>query len=111
MGLNIKNEETCRLVQELAQLTGESLTAAVTDAVKEKLSKCAIVRETKPVLERMMEIARDPRRALKSRGSRLTMANSSMTRKACQEVIVDSSAWVAILRGEPEGVEFLASDR
>ena len=39
------------------------------------------------------------------------MANFSTTRRACQEVIVDSSAWVAILRGEPEGVEFLAPDR
>ena len=26
MGLNIKNEETCRLARELAQLTGESMT-------------------------------------------------------------------------------------
>lgn len=31
----------------------------------------------------------------------------STTTRVCQEVIVDSSAWVAILRGEPEGVEFL----
>ena len=48
MGLNIKNEETCRLVQELAQLTGESLTAAVTGAVKEKLSHLRDSPGTKP---------------------------------------------------------------
>jgi ribonuclease VapC len=30
-----------------------------------------------------------------------------MTRKACRKVIVDSSAWVAILRAEPERVGFL----
>ena len=30
-----------------------------------------------------------------------------MTKRGCQRVIVDSSAWLAILRGEPEGVEFL----
>lgn len=35
------------------------------------------------------------------------MANFSTMRKAYQEVIVDSSAWVAILRGEPESDEFL----
>lgn len=29
MGLNIKNEETHRLAQELAALTGESMTQAV----------------------------------------------------------------------------------
>jgi antitoxin VapB len=39
MGLNIKNEETHRLVQELAALTGESMTAAVTQAVRERLDR------------------------------------------------------------------------
>jgi antitoxin VapB len=34
--LNIKNEETHRLAVELAKLTGESLTAAVTQAVRER---------------------------------------------------------------------------
>lgn len=37
MGLNIKNDETHRLAQELAALTGESLTSAVTEAVRERL--------------------------------------------------------------------------
>jgi antitoxin VapB len=60
MSLNIKNEETCRLVQELAQLTGESLTAAVTGAVKEKLEKERSQQQRTPGLaERLMEIARD----------------------------------------------------
>lgn len=58
MGLNIKNEETCRLVQELAQATGESLTAAVTIAVKEKLSHLPD-RVEAGRLERMMKIAQD----------------------------------------------------
>ena len=39
MGLNIKNAETHRLVQELAALTGESMTAAVTEAVRERLDR------------------------------------------------------------------------
>jgi antitoxin VapB len=39
MSLNIKNEETHRLVQELASLTGESMTAAVTEAVRERLER------------------------------------------------------------------------
>jgi antitoxin VapB len=37
--LNIKNPETYRLVKELADRTGESMTAAVTDAVREKLDR------------------------------------------------------------------------
>ena len=39
MSLNIKNEETHRLVRELAELTGESLTEAVTAAVRERLAR------------------------------------------------------------------------
>lgn len=39
MGLNIKNEETHRLAEELARLTGESMTAAVTQAVRERLER------------------------------------------------------------------------
>jgi hypothetical protein len=34
MGLNIKNQETHRLIQELAKLKGESMTTAVTEAVR-----------------------------------------------------------------------------
>ena len=38
MSLNIKNEETHCLARELAELTGETLTVAVTVAVRERLS-------------------------------------------------------------------------
>ena len=39
MSLNIKNETTYRLVRELAAETGESLTDAVTNAVRERLER------------------------------------------------------------------------
>jgi antitoxin VapB len=39
MSLNIKNEETYRLVKELADLVGESMTTAVTTAVRERLER------------------------------------------------------------------------
>ncbi len=39
MGMNIKNEETQRLTKQLARLTGESLTTAITEAVRERLSR------------------------------------------------------------------------
>lgn len=39
MALNIKNEEAQKLAQELARLTGESMTAAVTEAVRERLDR------------------------------------------------------------------------
>lgn len=45
MRLNIKNPETDRLARELADLTGDSLTGAVTKAVREQLTKIRRVRD------------------------------------------------------------------
>ena len=39
MSLNIKNDKTHRLAQELADLTGESMSAAVAHAVQERLDR------------------------------------------------------------------------
>lgn len=39
MGLNIKNEETCRLAEELAQLTGDTKTGAITHALRDRLER------------------------------------------------------------------------
>ena len=39
MALNIKNEETYKLVEELARQTGENMTEAVTEAVRERLNR------------------------------------------------------------------------
>ena len=39
MSLNIKNEETHRLAKELAQLTGETMTGAITIAIKQRLER------------------------------------------------------------------------
>jgi antitoxin VapB len=58
MSLNIKNEKTHRMAQELARLTGESMTAAVSEAVRERLER---VRRNsgKGIAERLLEIGRD----------------------------------------------------
>ena len=39
MGLNIKNRETCQLAGELARLTGETMTGAITVALCERLDR------------------------------------------------------------------------
>ena len=39
MGMNIKSDEAQKLAHELSELTGESLTAAVTEAVRERLER------------------------------------------------------------------------
>jgi len=63
MSLNIKNEETHRLAQELAAMTGESLTAAVTEAVRERLERV----KSKGMAERIMKIARESAALLKGK--------------------------------------------
>ena len=45
MSLNIKNEETYRLARELAELTGETMTEAVTVALRERLERQRIIAE------------------------------------------------------------------
>ena len=39
MSLNIKREETCQLAAELAALTGENRTEAITAALRERLER------------------------------------------------------------------------
>lgn len=39
MGLSIKNQETHDLIRKLAEVTGESMTTAVTVAVRERLER------------------------------------------------------------------------
>jgi antitoxin VapB len=58
MGLNIKNKEAHQLAEELAALTGESMTAAVTIAVRERLQR--IRRDQHPsVADRLLAIGKD----------------------------------------------------
>jgi len=54
MSLNIKNDQAHRLAEELSQLTGESMTAAVTEALREKLGRV----KSKGMKERIMKIAK-----------------------------------------------------
>jgi antitoxin VapB len=58
VSLNIKNEEAHRLAQRLAKLTGESLTEAVTRALRERLD--LIRRQREPALShRLLQIGQD----------------------------------------------------
>jgi len=58
MSLNIKNDEAHQLAQELAKLTGESMAAAVTKAVRERLDR---VRREKSIslATRLVAIGKD----------------------------------------------------
>lgn len=58
MGLNIKNEQTHKMAQELAELTGESLTTAVTEAVRERLFRVRRERAGN-LAQRLLSIGQD----------------------------------------------------
>jgi antitoxin VapB len=58
MGLNIKNEETHSLVRQLAQVTGESMTAAVDKAVRERLERVR-AHDKGDLAERLLQIGRE----------------------------------------------------
>jgi antitoxin VapB len=60
--LNIKNAETYRLVKALADHTGESMTEAVTVAVRERLERIAPTRSEEEIeaeVQRILTIAAD----------------------------------------------------
>jgi antitoxin VapB len=58
MSLNLKNEETNRLAHELAGLTGETLTTAVTVALRERLER---LQQSKrgALSDRLLKIGKD----------------------------------------------------
>ena len=58
MSMNIKNKEANQLARQLSKLTGESLTLAVTEAVRERLDR---VRSEHGIAlaERLLLIGRD----------------------------------------------------
>lgn len=64
MGLNIKNPETYRLAQQLANRTGESMTAAVTEAIRERLARLDRTEDREGMAERIHAIAQDMRARL-----------------------------------------------
>jgi antitoxin VapB len=58
MSLNIKNETTHRMVKELARITGESMTVAVGEAVRERLDR--LKRNSQEDLaEQLLQIGRE----------------------------------------------------
>ena len=58
MGLNIKNDETCRLAGELARLTGETMTGAITVALRQRLVREKRLRNVDARVEELLAIGR-----------------------------------------------------
>jgi antitoxin VapB len=63
MSLNIKNPQAHELARELAELTGENMSSAVTVAVRERRDR-VLAASTGGLAERMLAIGRDCARRL-----------------------------------------------
>jgi antitoxin VapB len=63
--LNIKSEDAHRLASELAELTGESLTTAVTTALRERLEREQAVRDREARIARVRALTADIRRNMR----------------------------------------------
>jgi antitoxin VapB len=57
VSLNIKNEETHRLIKRLAELTGQTQTSAVEDAVRRRLEELTREEEVQRRYKELGEIA------------------------------------------------------
>jgi len=64
MQLNIKSDDAYRLASRLSELTGESLTAAVTTALRERLEREEQSRDREARKRRIRDIAADIRARL-----------------------------------------------
>jgi antitoxin VapB len=58
MAINIKNQETQRLAHQLSKLTGESMTGAITLAVRERLDRVRN-QQGHGLAQRILDIGRD----------------------------------------------------
>ena len=58
MSLGLKNKEICRLASELAHLTGETMTGAITVALKERLERERREHGTETRVQRLLAIGR-----------------------------------------------------
>ncbi len=58
MSLNIKNEEAHQLARELARVTGESMTVAVSEAIRERLERVR-GNSREGLAERLLKIGRE----------------------------------------------------
>jgi antitoxin VapB len=65
MSLNIKDPEAHKLAQRLAEATGETMTQAVTVAIKEKLARVQRAKRSKATTEELKAIAKRFRSHLK----------------------------------------------
>ena len=103
MSLNIKNERTWRLAGELAQLTGETMTGAITVALEERLERERRQRGVDARLQRMRTIASRCAKLLREGGPPVDHGDLLYDDRGLAEVIVGTTSVMTVLGALPQG--------
>ena len=75
MQLNIKSDEACELASRLAELTGQSLTTAVTEALRQRLQAEETSREKEAMVRDVLALAAEIRAVLDETGGEPIISN------------------------------------
>jgi len=102
MSLNIKNDEACRLADDLAQMTGETKTGAITVALRERIERERRRRGADARLREMRAIAKRCSRLMGPGTPSIDHGDMLYDERGFAKMIVDSSAILAILNCEPD---------
>jgi antitoxin VapB len=98
MSLNVKDPEARRLAQAIAQATGETMTRAVTEALRERYERLQ-ARDSEALAADIRAIAKRVR-SHQASVSRSCCASVRRTRPS--KMILDTSPLIAILAEEPD---------
>ncbi len=109
MGLNIKNDETCRLAVELAILTGETKTGAITVALRERLEREKRRKGAETRTRELLAIAERCASLMGSGPSAVEHGDTLHDEQRPAQVIVDTSALLAILNREPDANRYMTA--
>jgi antitoxin VapB len=101
MRLNIKNPAAHLMAEELSKLTGESMTTAVTIALRERLDRLR-QQQGLGLADRLLAIGKDCEVRLKEPFRSADHGEILYDERGLPSMIVDTSALIAILRDEPE---------
>ena len=102
--LNIKSEDAYHIASQLSELTGESLTAVVTRALRTELDRELRARDIEAKVARML--AARERNSCASAGADQFGSQLSLRRERFSPVIVDASALLAIVLDEPDAERY-----
>ncbi len=101
MAISIRNQNAEQLAREVASVTGESITQVIIHALQERLERLRGRRTAPDALSDIMAISKRCS-ALPEIDPAAGMKSSDTIKTGLLSMVIDTSALIAILLGEPE---------